>query len=111
MGEGRFVAEIRIRWSPTNERKALARMATAQALANEVLAEYLRRAEAYRRDLLVAETGGYPFFIQEYASMVWMFTEGATIGVRDIEGRIAGIRTDLDEQFYAPRFARLTERE
>ncbi len=86
-------------------------MATAQALANEVLAEYLRRAEAYRRDLLVAETGGYPFFIQEYASMVWMFTEGATIGVRDIEGRIAGIRTDLDEQFYAPRFARLTERE
>jgi hypothetical protein len=62
-------------------------------------------------DLLVSETGGYPFFIQEYASMVWTFTDGPTIGVRDIEGRIAGIRTDLDEQFYAPRVARLTERE
>jgi hypothetical protein len=62
-------------------------------------------------ELLVAETAGYPFFIQEYASVVWTFTEGPTIDIGDIEGRIAGVRTDLDEQFYAPRFARLTDRE
>ena len=50
MSSGRFVAEIPIRWSATDERTALARLRTAQGLANEVLAEYLRRAAAYHRD-------------------------------------------------------------
>jgi hypothetical protein len=61
--------------------------------------------------LLAAETAGYPFFIQEYASVIWSFTEGPTIDRADFEGRAAGIRSELDEQFYAPRFARLTDRE
>jgi hypothetical protein len=62
-------------------------------------------------DLLAAETAGYPFFIQEYASVIWSFTDGATIDRPDVEGRIAGIRSELDEQFYTPRFSRLTDRE
>jgi hypothetical protein len=62
-------------------------------------------------ELLAAETGGYPFFIQEYASVVWTFSEGPTIGRDDVTARVAGRRSELDEQFYAPRFARLTDRE
>jgi AAA ATPase domain len=61
--------------------------------------------------LLVTETGGYPFFIQEYASVLWTYTDGSIIEVGDVRDRIAGIRKDLDEQFYALRFARLTNRE
>jgi transposase len=48
--DGRFVVEIPIRWSKTDERIALARMRTAQRITNEVLAEYLGRRDAYQRD-------------------------------------------------------------
>jgi hypothetical protein len=61
--------------------------------------------------LLVAETGGYPFFIQEYASVLWTFTDGPIIEVGDVRDRMIGVRKDLDEQFYALRFGRLTNRE
>ena len=61
--------------------------------------------------LLVAETGGYPFFIQEYASVLWTFTDGPIIEIGDVRERMLGIRKELDEQFYALRFARLTNRE
>jgi hypothetical protein len=61
--------------------------------------------------LLVAETGGYPFFIQEYASVLWTYTDGPIIEVGDVRDRIAGVRAELDEQFYSRRFARLTNRE
>lgn len=61
--------------------------------------------------LLVAETGGYPFFIQEYASVLWTYSNGSTIELGDVRARMSGIRKELDEQFYALRFARLTNRE
>jgi hypothetical protein len=61
--------------------------------------------------LLVVETGGYPFFIQEYASVIWTFTDGPIIESGDVRERMLGIRKELDEQFYALRFGRLTNRE
>jgi hypothetical protein len=62
-------------------------------------------------DILVGETAGYPFFIQEYASVVWTFSSGPVIDRADVERRVAGVRAELDEQFYEPRIARLTNRE
>ena len=62
-------------------------------------------------ELLAAETAGYPFFIQEYASVIWTNTEGPIIDRADVERRTDGVRKELDEQFYTPRFARLTDRE
>lgn len=57
--EGRYVVEIPIRWSATDERTASRRLWTVQRLENEVLAHYLRAVNAYRRDpayqCLVAE--------------------------------------------------------
>ena len=61
--------------------------------------------------LLVTETGGYPFFIQEYASVLWTFTDGSLIDAGNVRARLTAVRKDLDEQFYALRFARLTNRE
>jgi len=60
---------------------------------------------------LVDETAGYPFFIQEYAAVVWLNTDGATITRADVDRIKPAIRQELDEQFYAPRFERLTSRE
>ena len=61
--------------------------------------------------LLAAETAGYPFFIQEYASVVWMATDGPRITLHEVERIVPSVQADLDEQFYALRFGRLTPRE
>jgi hypothetical protein len=60
---------------------------------------------------LVTETAGYPFFIQEYASVVWANTDAATVTRADVDAVIPAVRSELDEQFYTPRFERLTARE
>ncbi len=60
---------------------------------------------------LADETAGYPFFIQEYASVVWMATDGARITADAVSRIVPGVQADLDEQFYALRFNRLTPRE
>lgn len=62
-------------------------------------------------DALVAETAGYPFFIQEYASVIWAQTDGPLIDRAGVDRLFPFIRAELDDQFYAPRFARLTARE
>jgi len=60
---------------------------------------------------LVDETAGYPFFIQEYASVIWMNTEGTLITKSDVERMLPAIQYEIDEEFYEHRFARLTSRE
>ncbi len=47
---GRYVVELPLRFSAADERRAFARVRTAQAVANEILAEYLARAQRYLRD-------------------------------------------------------------
>jgi hypothetical protein len=49
-GDSRFVVEVPIRWSATDERVALGRLRTAQRITNDMLAEYLGRRDAYQRD-------------------------------------------------------------
>jgi len=61
--------------------------------------------------LLAAETAGYPFFIQEYASVIWTATDGPRITRHEVERIVPSVQADLDEQFYALRFGRLTPRE
>ena len=48
--EGRYVVEVPARWSATDEVLALRRILTLSRLENEVLARYIARANAYRRD-------------------------------------------------------------
>lgn len=62
-------------------------------------------------DLLADETAGYPFFVQEYGSLIWALTDGPAIDADIVRAHFPMIRNELDEQFYAPRFVRLTGRE
>lgn len=47
---GRYVVELPIRWSASDERIAARRVLTFARLENDVLARYLSRASAYKRD-------------------------------------------------------------
>jgi hypothetical protein len=83
---------------------------TAQAIQEPARAQGVEFSED-ALELLITETAGYPFFIQEYASVVWLNTDEQAITRADVERIIPAIRQELDEQFYAPRFERLTSRE
>ncbi len=62
-------------------------------------------------DALVAESAGYPFFIQEYASAAWMQHEGKTITSADVAAILPGVRRILETSLYDSRFRALTPRE
>ncbi len=81
--------------------RAIALPATARGVAFE--------ADALER--LVAETAGYPFFIQEYASAAWVEHRGDRVTLADIERIEPGVRILLEASFYDARFRRLTPRE
>lgn len=60
VSKDRFVAEIPIRWSSTDERIALGRLRNSQRIQNELLDRFLKRQRAFRSDpdfrRLVAES-------------------------------------------------------
>jgi hypothetical protein len=60
---------------------------------------------------LVAETAGYPFFVQEYASAIWLRREGSLVSLGDVEAVAPGVRKLLEDGFYDERFRKLTPRE
>jgi hypothetical protein len=62
-------------------------------------------------DRIVAETGGYPFFVQKFASAAWEYHRGKTISLQDVEATIPQVRQKLEQVFYADAFGRLTVRE
>jgi hypothetical protein len=61
--------------------------------------------------LLVEESAGYPFFIQEFASAAWLEHHGDVITVSDAEHAILDVRGILEDDFYDARFRLLTPRE
>lgn len=69
------------------------------------------RVERDALDLLAAESGGYPFFVQEYAKAAWDHHRGKRITLADAEAVIGGVRALLENSFYRERFDRLTPRE
>ncbi len=62
-------------------------------------------------DALVDATGGYPFFIQEYASAAWLHHTGNSITLEDAHAVIPGVTRTLENGFYEGRFRSLTPRE
>jgi hypothetical protein len=60
---------------------------------------------------LLVEAGGYPYFLQEYASAAWTARRGRTISLDDVKGVILGVRRSVESALYEPRFRRLTSRE
>nr|WP_316655110.1 ATP-binding protein [uncultured Gellertiella sp.] len=61
---------------------------------------------------MVELTQGYPFFIQEWASIAWNITEdGASIELKDAENAYTRALESLDEGFFKVRYDRLTKAE
>ncbi len=60
---------------------------------------------------LAAESGGYPFFVQAYASAAWTAHAGKAITLADVERTLPDVRRRNEMSFYIRPLARLTSRE
>lgn len=62
-------------------------------------------------DLIVERTRGYPFFLQEWASVTWNEAEGPVITAAEAERAYAETLASLDQGFFKVRLDRLTRAE
>ncbi|MDD2859626.1 MAG: ATP-binding protein [Acidiphilium sp.] len=60
---------------------------------------------------LIAETQGYPFYLQEWGYQAWQVARTSPIDVADIDAATEASIRRLDESFFRVRFERLTPRE
>lgn len=86
------------------------------AAAAEVAIEKPARDEgvAFEPDALariVGETGGYPYFLQEWGKHVWDTAAGSPITLADVVSASRTALAALDESFFRVRFDRLTPSE
>ena len=61
--------------------------------------------------MVVAASGGYPYFLQEYGSAAWDAAPGPVIGVTDAQIAVAAGRNKLDGGFFRSRWDRATRGE
>lgn len=62
-------------------------------------------------DQIIAETQGYPFFLQVWGYHAWNAADKSPIGVSDIKTAGVKVLADLDASFFRVRFDRLTPSE
>jgi hypothetical protein len=62
-------------------------------------------------DKIYEFTGGYPYFIQEFASAVWLLADESPITVEDVIEANKVYLAKLDSSFYRVRLDRATELE
>lgn len=86
---------------PDAARAALAKPAAAEGVAFEPAA----------LDLLVQETQGYPYFLQEWGKHVWDIAPASPIRTDDVQQATREVIAALDESFFRVRFDRLTPSE
>lgn len=89
---------------------ALDPISAAQAVEKPIIDEEAAIApEALQ--MIVQETKGYPFFLQEWASVVWNNADGPAITLSDVEQSYRETLALLDEGFFKVRIDRLTKAE
>lgn len=83
--------------------------------ARKALIEPAREQEVTYQDDAVDEiltyTEGYPYFIQEYGSVVWNIAEVTPITIDDVRLAREGVEAKLDESFFRVRADRTTDSE
>jgi predicted transcriptional regulator len=62
-------------------------------------------------DRIVTETGGYPYFLQEWGKHAWDAARASPITLKDVKAASASAVAALDESFFRVRFDRLTPAE
>lgn len=68
----------------------------------------------YREDaleLVVAQSGGYPYFLQEYGRVLWDEVEEAPVTRSDVEAVTELVDDSLDRAFFGPAFDLATDAE
>jgi hypothetical protein len=60
---------------------------------------------------VIRETGGYPYFLQQWGHEAWNIAESTTITYHNIIEASKAAITKLDQSFFRVRFDRLTQRE
>jgi len=60
---------------------------------------------------IVAITGGYPYFLQEWGKHAWRVADQSPIDLHDVQAANADATEALDKNFFRVRFDRLTPRE
>ena len=58
--------------------------------------------------MIVAETQGYPYFLQEWGKHAWDVADSSPVVVGDVERASAEVAASLDTGFFRARFDRLT---
>lgn len=66
-------------------------------------------ADALRR--ILADTGGYPYFLQEYGKQAWNRSDGPVITATDAAAAAVIAREELDTGFFRARIDRATDAE
>ncbi len=106
-GEVKSYAERLFQYPPVG---ALDDAAAGQAIEKPIIDEDAGiTAEAL--ELIIKRTQGYPFFIQEWASVVWNNAEGPEITFADAESSYTETLALLDDGFFKVRIDRLTKAE
>lgn len=62
-------------------------------------------------EIIIERTRGYPFFLQEWASVIWNNAEGPEINFNDADQSYPETLASLDEGFFKVRIDRLTKAE
>lgn len=106
-GEAKSYAERLFQYPPVG---ALDPASAGQAIEKPIVEEDAHIApEAL--ELIVTQTQGYPFFLQEWASVAWNNAEGSEITFADAERSYGETLALLDDGFFKVRIDRLTRAE
>jgi hypothetical protein len=106
-GEAKSYAERLFQYPPVG---ALDPAAAGQAVEKPIVDEDAFIAPD-ALELIVSRTQGYPFFLQEWASVVWNNAEGPEITFADAERSYVETLALLDDGFFKVRIDRLTRAE
>jgi AAA ATPase domain len=85
-------------------------IAARQAIIKPVTDQGLKIA-AEAADMIVDESHGYPYFLQEWGKHAWDAAPSSPIRVQDVKAATAAAIAALDESFFRVRFDRLTPAE
>jgi AAA ATPase domain len=84
--------------------------AARQAITQPVTEQGMKIA-AEAADMIVAESHGYPYFLQEWGKHAWDAAASSPIRVQDVKAATASAIAALDESFFRVRFDRLAPAE
>jgi hypothetical protein len=62
-------------------------------------------------DLLLEQSAGYPYFVQQWGETVWNEAEGSPIGIQDARAAEEVVHDELDRRFFRDRYDKATDAE